>query len=784
MSLSHHHGLSTDLPEREQDANLSGTYPARPGAQDVPPTGATEWNALMSDSVKGSLDSEADGVGGTQSVTEQVQRGAHTMTEQLPTAQQAADSLRNGVSSLISGISKLAVGATGVAQDATVHTGSEKARDVDELAMNIPGAFDSETTDAEDFQAVKNSLPSQEQVKSQLPDMDAARRNITGPDRPLAEQVSSQLPDMETARRNVTGSDRPLTEQIQGQLPDMETARRNVTGSDRPLTEQIQGQLPDMEAARRNVTGSERPLTEQVRGSARYAADSVMPNTQPPRRDPSINSVGVNSTTNDLAGQIPLERDNMPPRVAHSQMQAGCAAPLDCPAYDSAGLQGVPDVVTESQRQAGKAPEAAANPEAVQEKRRMERELRREIPAEPPSSSNTIPDQAASGMSYAAGAATGSVVMAGSAVADAGYAASDRAADGANYAAEAATGGLAAAGSAVADATGYARQRTAETTGTDPVSILPESTQRSIDPEMATSNSRAVPPMVSESQRAAGVGPEAAANPTAVQEKTQMERELTHEISPAQPTSTNRSITGALTGGLASAGAAATDATAYAREKTHDLTGTDPVSVLPESAQRQIEPNVSSENIRPTHAGPAPGIPRDTVESSAAPDVSYEHRPKTLPKSEIAAREDERAAQGVGMAGGLHSGVQNGVVGAGSTPSRALDLQTGIHNGVVGSGSTPSQDPDLQTGIHNGVVGAGSTPSQDLDLHSGIKNGVIGAGSREPADAPAEQTHSLTDARGIAAQVVSAPVEHISVGHVDLSAGVRNSVTGAGGRHE
>ncbi|KAF2773053.1 hypothetical protein EJ03DRAFT_324109 [Teratosphaeria nubilosa] len=669
MSLSHDHGLSTNLSEREQDANISGTYPARPG--------------------------------GSQSVTGQVQSGAQSVAEQLPTAQQAADSLRNGVSSLISGISNLAVGATGVAQDATVHTGSENARDVDDLAMNIPGAFDSETTDAEDIQAVKNSLPSQEQVKSQLPDIDAARRN--------------------------------------------------VTGSDRPFTEQVQDQLPDMDAARRNVAGSERPLTEQARDAARYAADSVVPNTQQSRRDPSINSVGVNSTTNDLAGQIPLERDNVPQRVADSQMQAGGAAPLDRQAYDSAGVQGVPDVVTESQRQAGKAPEAAANPEAVQEKRQMERELRREVSAEPPSSSNTIPDQAASGASYAAGAATGSVV---------------------------------AAGSGVADAAGYARQRTAETTGTDPVSVLPESAQRSIDPEIATSNSSIVPPVVSESQRAAGVGPEAAANPTAVQEKIQMERELTNEIAPAKATSTSNSVTGAVTGGLASAGAAATGAAAYAREKTHDLTGTDPVAVLPGSAQRQIDPNVSSENTRPAHAGPAAGIPRDTVESSAAPDISYEHRPKTLPKSEIAAREDERASRGVGMTGGLQSGIQNGIVGAGSAPSQDIDLQNGIQNGVVGAGSAPPQDIDLQYGIHNGVVGAGSSPSQDIDLHSGIKNGVIGAGSREPVDAPAEQTHGLTDARGIAAQVVSAPVEHISVGHVDLSAGVRNSVTGAGGRHE
>ena len=74
---------------------------------------------------------------------------------------------------------------------------------------------------------------------------------------------------------------------------------------------------------------------------------------------PVIQSVGAESSTAALAGQVPKE-----PR-------------------------GVPEVVSESQQEAGVGPEAAGNQEAVKEKSAMEKELEGKVPAEPAASEGT-----------------------------------------------------------------------------------------------------------------------------------------------------------------------------------------------------------------------------------------------------------------------------------------------------------------------------------------------------------------------------------------------------------
>lgn len=185
---------------------------------------------------------------------------------------------------------------------------------------------------------------------------------------------------------------------------------------------------------------------------------------------PMMSSVGATSTTNQLAGMQPKE-----PR-------------------------GVPEVVSESQQEAHVSPEAAANPTAVQEKKEMESELKAKVPEESAGSENT-------------GGIAGAVA-----------------------------GGVAAAGAAVAGGVAVARSKAEETTGKDPVSVLPASVQKSInDMNKSTPNgdatrgtADAVPSEVTESQKEANVGPEAAANPEAVQEKSQVEQELLKKVPEAQ----------------------------------------------------------------------------------------------------------------------------------------------------------------------------------------------------------------------------------------------------------
>ena len=94
---------------------------------------------------------------------------------------------------------------------------------------------------------------------------------------------------------------------------------------------------------------------------------------------PTIQSVSSQSTTNELAGKVPIE-----PR-------------------------GIPEVVSESQEEANVSPEASANPEAVQEKSAVEQELVKKVPEESATSESTISGKAAA---VATGAATGAAAAA------------------------------------------------------------------------------------------------------------------------------------------------------------------------------------------------------------------------------------------------------------------------------------------------------------------------------------------------------------------------------------
>ena len=171
----------------------------------------------------------------------------------------------------------------------------------------------------------------------------------------------------------------------------------------------------------------------------------------------TIQSAAPTSTTAALAGQVPKE-----PR-------------------------GVPEVVTQSEKEAGVSPEAAANPEAVVEKREVENELKAKVPEEPATSTS------------GAGGIVGGIA-----------------------------GGLAAAGAAAAGAAAYAHSK------------LPESAQKAISSvagpaeqtEHETATTDELPAVVSDSIVAADRPFEAAANPEAVAEKQAVEKELEERVKP------------------------------------------------------------------------------------------------------------------------------------------------------------------------------------------------------------------------------------------------------------
>jgi hypothetical protein len=242
----------------------------------------------------------------------------------------------------------------------------------------------------------------------------------------------------------------------------------------------------------------------------------------------------------------------------------------DTPELES-GSEQVPELVQESQERAHVEPEASANPEAVHDKTDMENELLSQVNKAPATSESGVLGNSEQGI-------TGKLA--------AGL-----------------TAGVAALGATAAGAAYAARDKTSELTGRDL-----NTTQKSTQFE---SGSEQVPEVVHESQERAHVEPEASANPEAVYEKSDMEKELLASVHKAPATSesgvlgsSEQGITGkaaaGLTAGVAAIGATAAGAAYAARDKASDLTGTkfnttekstglDSTSQVPEVVQESQE---------------------------------------------------------------------------------------------------------------------------------------------------------------------------------------------------
>jgi len=188
---------------------------------------------------------------------------------------------------------------------------------------------------------------------------------------------------------------------------------------------------------------------------------------------PTIQSVGAQSTTAQLAGAVPLESSK------------------------------VPEVVKESQEEAGVSPEASAVPAEVQEKTAVEKELLSEVPTAPATSEGTAGKATADKSEKGVTAGEAAAAVSGAAVA---------------------LGGAAAA---------YA-SNAASQLPTSITSKLPESVQNPTNKINAQTTNESVaqdtPEVVKESIAESGQAPEAAGNEEAVLEKKAVEKELLSEI--------------------------------------------------------------------------------------------------------------------------------------------------------------------------------------------------------------------------------------------------------------
>ncbi|KAF2623908.1 carbohydrate-binding module family 48 protein [Macroventuria anomochaeta] len=260
-----------------------------------------------------------------------------------------------------------------------------------------------------------------------------------------------------------------------------------------------------------------------------------------------IQSAAPTSSTAALAGQVPKE-----PR-------------------------GVPEIVTESQKEAGYAPEAAANSEAVLDKKQVEQELKETVPEKTTVENDHAPTMEADKF-VDVGDSVGAVAGGVAAVATVGaglftgaiYATKEKAAE-------------AAAGAA------------------------------GLNGSIGTAAAGDVPVVVAESQKEAHASPEAAANAEAVHEKSQFEQELLSQVPKSQDHGESAPsvavpaiVSDSQRAGHASPEAAANFDAVHEKQGLEDelLRSVPRTDATGESAPAIAVPAVVSESQREAHASP------------------------------------------------------------------------------------------------------------------------------------------------------------------------------------
>ncbi|KAI4129118.1 MAG: hypothetical protein LQ347_003910 [Umbilicaria vellea] len=272
-------------------------------------------------------------------------------------------------------------GVTPQSTTAGLAGGVDKATSREHGSSALPGMFpETPSNELQDFSV--NPIPASSgignpvslQPGQQVPDPSTLTSNTLSStahdDMSLAKSAEDSPQTFGVAPIPASGGvGNPVHLQPGEKVPDPSTFTRNTVNStattDKESYERGSGapQLPDVvtpQAERDARGGGMFSLPERT---SNMIPESSLPmgdagSTEP---DPGVHiqSAGPQSTTAQLAGNVPLE-----PR-------------------------GVPEIVRESQAQAGFEPEASSNREAVREKSELEHELESKVPEEPPTSEGT-----------------------------------------------------------------------------------------------------------------------------------------------------------------------------------------------------------------------------------------------------------------------------------------------------------------------------------------------------------------------------------------------------------
>lgn len=362
---------------------------------------------------------------------------------------------------------------------------------------NTPGAFPETPGTNEEQSFSVNPIPKSDGIGN--PVTLAAGEKVPDPSSLTSNTISSTVQD-----------DPELKSRAQGEEQTFGVAPLPATGGiGNPITLTAGEKVPESST----ITGHTTESNVKLDQASYEKADNVLP-VLPKSDTDTAGAASEAAAGAALIGGLGPQTSNM---IPESSMGMGKDASIEAnpllssaaPSSTTAALagqvplepRGVPTVVSESQQEAHSVPEASANPAAVAEKKETEEELRSKVHQAPVTSDDTHKEGSAGGIT---------AVVAG---------------------------GVAAAGAAVAGAAALTREKVTESTGKDPVAVLPESVQSKIDDMNAKSSSGptqsatgAVPAEVVDSQKAAHVAPEASANLEAVHEKQLVESELKNKV--------------------------------------------------------------------------------------------------------------------------------------------------------------------------------------------------------------------------------------------------------------
>ncbi|KAK4989035.1 Cruciform DNA binding protein [Elasticomyces elasticus] len=337
-------------------------------------------------------------------------------------------------------------------------------------------------------------------------------------------------------------------------------------------------------------------------------------------------SAAPQSSTAQMAGHVPLERRGVPHVLDES----------------SGPASGVPEVVSESQHAAHVEPEAAAFPEVVHEKSAVEQELMEKVHKEPPASESGTAAKVGGVLSGSMPPVLGLSSSPATGVPDV-VSESQHAAH---------VDPEAAAFPEVVHEKSAVEQELMEKVHEEPPTsdsgaIAQRQGAMSKDVTRAVGESSGpasdVPEIVSESQHAAHVEPEAAAIPEVVHEKSAVEQELLDKV-PEQPSTSESGtlgksgghIGGMVAGGAAAAGAAIAGGLYAARGKTTEKTGSDPASHIPPSVLSSIQ-NMNASTTSALGGFSPDDITTDITHTAILPPVVTDSHAKSGQPLEAAA---------------------------------------------------------------------------------------------------------------------------------------------------